>query len=275
MEYGFSSLGCPDKSIEQIVKMAQQYGYRVVSLRTVSGTADIPSLPEFSDTGLSDTAALFERHGVKLLCMASGVRFVSPDPDERKQQAEVGMRYIDIAHALGAPYVRVFGGPLDADMDISEAYVNIAEGMRILVEYAEKRDVFILIETHDSFATGKSIRSMLEATGLSGVYVVWDILHSLRCGESFESTWQEVGPYIKHVHLKDSEDFDENGFDIRLCGEGRVPIADAVSLLHREGYEGYYEFEWEKGWHREIPEAEVAFPHFISYMKTLEKAIAH
>lgn len=33
------------------------------------------------------------------------------------------------------------------------------------------------------------------------------------------------------------------------------------------GYKGYYGFEWEKGWHAEIEEPEVAFPHFANTMR--------
>jgi hypothetical protein len=48
-----------------------------------------------------------------------------------------------------------------------------------------------------------------------------------------------------------------------LTGAGTVPVRDQVRLLNAAGYKGYYGFEWEKGWHPEIEEPEVAFPHFV------------
>ena len=33
------------------------------------------------------------------------------------------------------------------------------------------------------------------------------------------------------------------------------------------GYKGYYSFEWEKRWHPEIEDPEVAFPHFAETMR--------
>jgi hypothetical protein len=47
-----------------------------------------------------------------------------------------------------------------------------------------------------------------------------------------------------------------------LTGEGEVPVQTQVQVLAKAGYKGYYGFEWEKKWHPEIEEPEVAFPHF-------------
>jgi hypothetical protein len=33
------------------------------------------------------------------------------------------------------------------------------------------------------------------------------------------------------------------------------------------GYRGYYCFEWEKAWHPEIDDPEVAFPHFAKVIR--------
>jgi hypothetical protein len=35
-----------------------------------------------------------------------------------------------------------------------------------------------------------------------------------------------------------------------------------VAVLAKAGYTGYYSFEWEKRWHPEIEDPEVAFPHY-------------
>jgi sugar phosphate isomerase/epimerase len=51
-----------------------------------------------------------------------------------------------------------------------------------------------------------------------------------------------------------------------LTGDGTVPIRLIVKVLVASGYEGYYSFEWEKAWHPEIEEPEVAIPHFAKVM---------
>ena len=52
-----------------------------------------------------------------------------------------------------------------------------------------------------------------------------------------------------------------------LTGTGTVPVRDIVRVLKAGGYTGYYGFEWEKGWHPDIEEPEVAFPHFAERMR--------
>jgi len=47
---------------------------------------------------------------------------------------------------------------------------------------------------------------------------------------------------------------------------GRVPVKEQVAVLAKNGYKGFYCFEWEKKWHPEIEEPEVAFPHFAKTM---------
>ncbi len=56
-----------------------------------------------------------------------------------------------------------------------------------------------------------------------------------------------------------------------MTGTGEVPVRSQVQVLAGAGYRGYYCFEWEKKWHPEIEEPEVAFPH---YAKTMGEYLA-
>ena len=47
---------------------------------------------------------------------------------------------------------------------------------------------------------------------------------------------------------------------------GAVPVKEQVKVLGAGGYKGFYCFEWEKKWHPEIEEPEVAFPHYAKVM---------
>ena len=40
-----------------------------------------------------------------------------------------------------------------------------------------------------------------------------------------------------------------------------------MQILAKAGYKGDYSFEWEKRWHPEIPEPEVAFPHYARVVR--------
>jgi len=96
--------------------------------------------------------------------------------------------------------------------------------------------------------------------------VLWDTLHSYRHGETAVQSWSALGDRIKLVHVKDAYKATPTAFDFALTGEGTVPIMSFVDVLRRNNYNGYVNFEWEKGWHREIAEPEVAIPHFAKFM---------
>ncbi len=269
LKLGFSSLGCPSFSVDQIIEAACAYGYRGVSLRTVRGESMLPSLEEFSPAALVATSDKFKKAGIDVMCVSSGVRFTSPDPKEREKQLDIARQYILIAKGLGSPYVRIFGGPYPADQDRAEVLGWIIEGFRAACDFGAREGVSIFLETHDSFSRGVDAADLVRRVDRNNLFIVWDILHSLRFGESLAETWDAVGDHCRHIHLKDSVNFNPESFDFALLGRGKVPVREAVKLLLDNGYAGYLEFEWEKGWHPDIPGPELAFPHGAGYLECL------
>jgi sugar phosphate isomerase/epimerase len=51
-----------------------------------------------------------------------------------------------------------------------------------------------------------------------------------------------------------------------LTGHGDIPVRKQVEQLTKIGYKGYYSFEWEKVWHPDIAEPEVAFAEYAEVM---------
>jgi sugar phosphate isomerase/epimerase len=270
MKLSFSTLGCPAYTIDQVIQTALDHGYQGVEIRHIRGEVLLQNLAEFQPAGIGATARKFAQSGVEVICINSSIRFTSPDPAEREKQLALVAVNSEIAAALGAKYIRVFGGPLPPDQDRTETIGRITEGLNQAVALANRRGVVPLLETHDSFSTGKLAAELL--AGVSGnIDLIWDILHSYRNGESFADTVRRIGSRIRHVHIKDSANFSPAGFDFRLPGLGKVPIAAAVAALKSIGYQGYLSFEWEKGWHPEIEEPEVALPLYPKYMRSLAK----
>ena len=49
-----------------------------------------------------------------------------------------------------------------------------------------------------------------------------------------------------------------------------VSLVEALMTIERLNYHGYVSFEWEKYWHPEIEEPEVALPDFINAIRKLQ-----
>ena len=263
---GFSTLGCPAYTVDQVIALAKGNGFSGVELRFLRGQVDLPALEELSAARIGETRRRFRDAGIDVVSIDTSVRMNSLDEADRQKQLEASRANAAIADGLGAPYMRVYGGPLPAHQDRDATLNAIVDGLSRVADDARARGVTTLIETHDAFSTSESVLDLF-ARGVSpNLAVLWDTLHTHRHGEAAAHTWARLGPRIKLVHLKDSATSSAEGFDLVLTGTGTAPIPSFLEVLKAARYDGYVDFEWEKAWHPELEEPEVAIPHFARYM---------
>ncbi len=56
-------------------------------------------------------------------------------------------------------------------------------------------------------------------------------------------------------------------YETCLLNEGTVPLREACSALRHRGYNGYLSLEWEKQWHPEIAEPEIALLQAVPLLR--------
>lgn len=262
----FSTLGCPKWEWKQILDFAAAHDYAALELRGVGGELELTKRPEFSAAQIAQSKRDVVARNLKIICLNSSVQMHQPDAAKRAQQMDDARRYIDLARDLGAPYVRVFGDKY-VDGEAKEATrARIASGLRELGEYARSKSVTVLLETHGDFTDSASVVEILRQTASPQVALLWDTHHTFAFGkEQPEDTYRQLKPYVRLVEVKDSLPA-ANGKDKErryvLTGAGDIPIERQIRTLARGGYRGYYAFEWEKQWHPEIEEPEVALAGF-------------
>jgi sugar phosphate isomerase/epimerase len=180
-------------------------------------------------------------------------------------------RFIALAHELRAPYVRLFPDRFVPGEDKRVTFARISDGLHELGEYARPAGVTIIVESHGEFRSAGDIIPILEGAKSNNVAFLWDAHHTCVEGEKPAVTFRQLGKYTRHTHLKDSLPIPGKPTPERrflLTGTGDVPVRETVRVLTRNGYQGYYCFEWGKRWHPEIEEPEVAFPHYAKTMRT-------
>jgi sugar phosphate isomerase/epimerase len=188
-----------------------------------------------------------------------------------------GQFMVDLAVALGAPAVRVFGGPLPDGVSLSEALGPAAEVLRTIAQYAVQRDIHVLLETHDpAWSHSANALALVQAAGEPSVGILYDVLHPCRMGEAVEHTTSTLGRHVQLVHLKDEQRPADGSPTWPLCalGEGDVPLGTVLASLQANGYAGWYTFEWEKRWHPELAEPEVALPAGVAFIRALAASSA-
>jgi sugar phosphate isomerase/epimerase len=267
----FSTLGCPAWTWKTILDNAAKLGYAGLELRGVAGEMDLPKVPEFIGTRLADTRRDLAALGLTVSDLGASARMHERDPAVRAQQLDEGRRFIDLAHALGVKYVRMFGDRFPEGEPRADVMRRVIDGFREMAAYATPAGVTVLIESHGDFTRASDLETILTSVASPHFALLWDAHHSfVTANEQPADTWATIGRWTRHTHLKDST---REGPERRyvLLGAGEVPVKEQVRVLATGGYQGFYCFEWEKRWHPEIEEPEVAFPH---YAKTMAEYLA-
>jgi sugar phosphate isomerase/epimerase len=257
---GFSTLGCPAWDWLKILDFASQNGFASVELRGLQGTMDLPSRPEFAPHRIAQSKKEVAARGLHISCVSSSASMHETDPQKHEGQLADARRFIDLASTLGVKYVRVFGNNIVGPRE--PAIQHVAKSMRQLGDYARPKDVTVVIESHGDFTDSPTLRAILEQADSPHVALLWDAHHTYVSGrEDPGFTVAQLGKFIRHTHLKDSR---KEGNDVHyvLTGRGDVPVKRQIQVLVETGYQGYFSFEWEKVWHPDLEEPEIAFPDF-------------
>lgn len=259
----FSTLGCPGWTFDQVLACAATNGYRAIELRGIKDEMDLPKCPEFSSPEqIKISRQKLADKGVSVINLGSSANLHFADPKKRSEQLDHAKRFIDLAVQLDCPYVRVFPNDLPADQDRTKTIDLITTALAELGDYAARTPVSILLESHGKVIESGLLRQIMTNANRKNVGLIWDVVNMWSVTkEPLATVYAALKPHIRHIHLKDAK---QNGDKLQytLLGEGDMPIAEAIQLLRKGGYNGYYSFEWEKRWHPEIQEPEVAMPHY-------------
>ena len=143
----------------------------------------------------------------------------------------------------------------------------VEERLAQLLPRAEELGVTILIKTSGIYANTGRLRSLLDRFASDHLAALWDVHHPYRdFGESGDVTIKNLGAYVCHVHLRDSDD----AGIYQLIGEGTMPIDDVMLALSSVNYDGFISLEWKPEWLEDLQDPEVIFPYFVNYMSRFQ-----
>ena len=258
----FSTLGCPDWSLQQIVDCSVENGYKGFEIRGLAGEMDLPKCPEFNKTNLPASLRLIKDNDIKIINLGSSANLHFAQEDKRKSNLNDAKRFIDLAEQLECPFVRVFPDDLPPDQSVEQTLDLIISGLITLGEYAKGSNVSILLESHGKVVYKDMLLKIMAGANHPKVGLIWDFFNMwVVTKESPKEVFDTLGKFIKHVHVKDANLLNGKP-SYCLIGQGVAPLREAMDSLKRANYKGYYSFEWEKKWHPEIQDPEIAFPHF-------------
>jgi glucosamine-6-phosphate deaminase len=268
IKLAFSTLGCPSWPLAQALDAAGRLGYDGVELRFVEADDALWARPELVGSGLRETLARLADAGLAVPCVDTRSFFHSPDPAARRLAVEEAERTAAVAASLGARGIRVFGDRVQEGADLASTRAWIVECLAELRDRIHGTGVEVWLETHGDFATAAATRSLLEGAGSDGFGAVWDPANAFsEFGEEPAVGAKALGPFLRHVHLKDARRPTDGTIPWTpvLPGRGDFPASRVLAWLRGAGDDRWVSFEWEKRWHPEIEDPEVALPHFLRW----------
>ena len=264
----FSTLGGPDWDFDTIVNFAAANNYNGIEFRGIQREMDLTKCSAFdSDENIKSSLQKLNANNLKVVDLGSSCELHHKEADIRQKNLDEGKRFIDLAQKLNCSYIRVFPNDFPNDQTHEETIALIVNGLKYLGDYAADKNVTVLMETHGKVVYVKDILNIMQQTNHPHVGLVWDAYNMWSVTKESPSTvYSNLKKYIKHAHIKDAKI--TNGKDEYVfLGEGTSPIFEAVDLLAKNNYKGYYSFEWEKLWHPEIGDSAQAISSYTKTMK--------
>ena len=264
----FSTLGCPDWTFEQIINFASSHGYSGIEVRGIQRQLDLTKCSAFNTVeNIKATIKLMEDKNLRFVDLGSSCTLHFAAGAERSKNLDEGKRFIDLAQQITCPYIRVFPNSFPKEQTKEVTIELIANGLLELAEHAKGSNVSVLIESHGDLVKISDLETVMNAAAHAHVGMVWDITNMwVVTKEQPLEMYTRLKKYIRHTHIKDAK-LVEGKPQYTLLGKGEVPIIQAIDILSKDGYSGYYSFEWEKLWHPEIAEPEIALADYINVME--------
>ncbi|TYP76591.1 sugar phosphate isomerase/epimerase family protein [Paenibacillus methanolicus] len=277
MKTAFSTLPCEGWSLDDMIGIAKSCGFHGMELRE---GANWGISADMSASARQTALHKLEAAGLRITNIGSNVCFTGNEGDAAQLTHFMGVAAL--ARDLQADGVRIFLGYFNERKDSPVPaidYPAIVSRVQEACDVAAIYGVQVWIETHNEFATGRSLRQLLDDVNRPNCAVIYDIIHPLEEGEPPEETIALLGPQLAHVHMKDGVPFDDPmalSWKYTKLGEGQVPIMAIVKLLEQSGYCGYYSLEWETKWRKELQvpgmEPETVFPDYVALMKSASQS---
>ena len=255
MKLSFSTRGWPSLSWDEMLETALDMGFSGV---------EVYNLPKFDQ--MLDRSGPFHKYQT-----AATVRQL------REKKLEIPCFDTSCDLSCDPAAVETISGLMEVARNTQVAYVvccalqdnedTVISALEALLPKAEALNVTILLKTSGIYADTGRLRSLLDRFASDYLASAWDVHHPYRdFGESGDTTIKNLGSYVRHVHLRDSDD----AGTYQLIGEGTMPIEDMIRALSSVNYDGFISLEWKPEWLEDLQDPEVIFPYFVNYMHRFE-----
>ena len=254
MKLSFSTRGWKDITWDRFLDIASEMDFSGIEVYKLIGDKELYVKGEaFSRYNIAATTRLLKDRNLSIPVFDGNYDLTDPESLEDIKQI------IDVAGYMRVDYVGI-GTKTEDEHAIRDAITE-------LLPIAKEKNVTILIETEGIYSDTKRLCGILDEFADDNLAALWDLHHTYRfANEEPKDTIRNLGAYVRHVHLCDSDDAEV----YNLIGEGDAPIKEFMDALYSIDYAGFISLEWKPEYMEDLDDYEVIFPYFVNYMSRFE-----
>ena len=234
---GFADEISPDLE-EQLDTLAAE-SMRSMELRSVWNK----NVLDLTDEELGGIKTTLAERGIGVSSIGSPIGKV-PVTDPFEPHMDRFRRALEAAHALEAPYVRVFSFFIPEGEDPGLYRDEVLRRMGALAVEAEGSGVTLLHENEKQIYgdVPERCREILEGVGSLALRAAWDAANFVQCGVTrpYSEAFEALRPFVEYVHVKDA--VAQTG-RVVPAGEGDGELRETVSALRASGFDGFFSLE--------------------------------
>jgi len=170
-----------------------------------------------------------EEAGVPICCIATGCKFQFMEEAERQENVDRGKQFVDLAHDVGAPRIRVFGDRF-GDSDKDTVVQNVGDCLRQLGGHAEGSGVDVCLEMHGDFYNWEHAKRAVEIADHPRIGIVHNCDPREAQAGPIKDSIDQVKDHIRHVHIHGLE-------------SGKYPYKEFFGIMKSLGYDGHMSLE--------------------------------
>lgn len=245
LKFAFSTVACPQWTIDQVAEKAAEYGYTGVELRTGGGGGcDLASDPSL--TSPANVKKALDAHKIEAVCLSTDVQLHHRDTTLLRRAQNQTIQYLEQAAEMNCAAIRVFGLTLLKNHSIRDTVQHVAEVAKPLAEKAAELGVQLLFE--NQFSLPKEWWWCLGLIDNPMVGIAWDLRNSAVADVNDRGGWVSVTTLNSRIRLAKVVDVVLPDGGYCQLGDGDLDIYTFLKRLRGVGFEGYVSVEWPRGW---------------------------
>ena len=195
-------------------RVAAGLGLRYLEVRSGWGT----NILDLDDAQLTEFSRLLAEHQLAVSSIGSPIGKIFVDEDfgphlERMRHAG------EVAHRLGAPYIRIFSFFIRPGADPDDHRDEVLSRMRALADVAESADVILLHENEKEIYGDipRRCHDIVTSVDSQKLKLAWDPANFVQVGvQPYTEGYELLRPFLEYVQIKDA-----------LAQDGTVEVAGA------------------------------------------------